>query len=66
VGAHPVTLERSQSNHWQSCNTTKMSITPTASTKYLGVMLDQNLDWEEQLAYVIGKGTKWRDRGIMV
>lgn len=34
-------------------------VTPTKSTKYLGVILDQNLAWKEQLAYVIGKGSSW-------
>ena len=34
-------------------------IKPTKSTKYLGVILDQHLLWKEQLAYVVGKGSKW-------
>jgi ribonuclease HI len=34
-------------------------ISPTKSTKYLGVILDQNLGWKEQIAYAIGKGSKW-------
>jgi ribonuclease HI len=36
-----------------------ITISPTRSAKYLGVMLDQNLTWKEQLAYVVGKGTNW-------
>ena len=34
-------------------------IKPTTSMKYLGLILDQNLNWREQLAYVTGKGSKW-------
>ena len=34
-------------------------IKPAESTKYLGVILDQHLLWREQLAYVVGKGSKW-------
>jgi len=29
------------------------------STKYLGVIFDQNLEWKEQHACAIGKGTAW-------
>ena len=32
---------------------------PTTSTKYLGVIFDQNLNWKIQLAQVAEKGTKW-------
>jgi ribonuclease HI len=35
------------------------SVKPSASTKYLGIMLDQHLNWKEQLAYIEGKGSKW-------
>ena len=35
------------------------AVKPTLSTKYLGIILDQNLKWNDQLAYVIGKGSKW-------
>ena len=34
-------------------------ITPSASTKYLGVIFDQNLNWKAQQVYVAGKGTAW-------
>jgi hypothetical protein len=34
-------------------------INPTKSTKYLGIILDQNLNWKEQLVYVQEKGSKW-------
>ena len=34
-------------------------VKPTESTKYLGIILDQSLLWKEQLAYAIGKGSKW-------
>jgi hypothetical protein len=33
-------------------------IEPVISTKYLGVILDQNLNWKPQQAHAIGKGTK--------
>jgi ribonuclease HI len=36
-----------------------ITIIPVENTKYLGVMLDQNLNWREQLAYATGKGAKW-------
>jgi ribonuclease HI len=35
------------------------TLTPIESTKYLGVIFDQNLAWKPQLAYVSGKGSKW-------
>jgi ribonuclease HI len=35
------------------------TIEPTSSTKYLGVILDQHLNWKEQLAYIAGKGSTW-------
>ena len=34
-------------------------VEPSASTKYLGVILDQNLDWKAQRAHAVKKGTKW-------
>jgi hypothetical protein len=37
----------------------QISIEPSSSTKYLGVMVDQNLNWKAQQAYAVGKGTKW-------
>jgi ribonuclease HI len=36
-----------------------ITIDPSESAKYLGVTLDQGLNWKEQRAYVIGKGAKW-------
>jgi ribonuclease HI len=36
-----------------------ITIRPSASTKYLGIILDQNLNWKEQAAYVQEKGSKW-------
>src|SRR5260370_19172629 len=35
------------------------TITLTASTRYLGVMIDQHLNWKAQHTHVIGKGTTW-------
>ena len=37
----------------------EITIEPTQSAKYLGIVLDQNLNWGPQLAYVRGKGSKW-------
>ena len=38
----------------------EQGIVPTSiSTKYLGVVIDQNLDWNAQNAHALGKGTKW-------
>jgi hypothetical protein len=34
-------------------------VKPTISTRYLGVIFNQNLKWNEQLANVIEKGSKW-------
>ena len=36
-----------------------VTIKPTESTKYLGIMIDQYLNWKAQHAYTIEKGTKW-------
>ena len=35
------------------------TLTPTASTKYLGIYFDQHLDWNTQRNYAVEKGTKW-------
>ncbi len=34
-------------------------IEPTSSTKYLGVIVDQALNWKAQQAHAVKKGTKW-------
>jgi len=36
-----------------------IDIKPAASTKYLGVILDQNLNWKEQEANTVRKGAIW-------
>ena len=36
-----------------------VTIEPTQSAKYLGIVLDQNLKWTQQAASVRGKGSKW-------
>lgn len=36
-----------------------VTLTPTQSTKYLGLMIDQHLNWKAQHAYAIEKGSKW-------
>ena len=35
------------------------TLTPTKSTKYLGIVIDQNLNWKAQHAHAIEKGSKW-------
>jgi ribonuclease HI len=37
----------------------EITIEPTQSAKYLGIVLDQNLKWGPQLAHVHSKGSKW-------
>ena len=36
-----------------------ITIEPTQNAKYLGIVLDQNLKWTQQMANVRGKGSKW-------
>jgi ribonuclease HI len=36
-----------------------VTIEPSPSAKYIGIILDQNLNWAPQLAQVRGKGSKW-------
>ena len=36
-----------------------VTIEPSPNAKYLGIILDQNLNWAPQLAHVRGKGSKW-------
>ena len=36
-----------------------ITIEPTQNAKYLGIILDQNLNWAPQLAQTRGKGSKW-------
>ena len=43
---NPLTLEHS-------------TVKPSASTKYLGVLIDKNLNWKAQIMHALGKGTKW-------
>ena len=35
------------------------TLTPAANTKYLGVYLNQHLNWDTQRNYAVEKGTKW-------
>jgi hypothetical protein len=35
------------------------TVEPQASAKYLGIYLDQHLNWAPQRAYVVKKGTNW-------
>ena len=36
-----------------------ITLEPTRNAKYLGIILDQHLNWGPQLAQVRGKGSKW-------
>ena len=36
-----------------------ITIKPTASTKYLGVYVDQHLSWNTHIAHAVKKGTNW-------
>jgi hypothetical protein len=37
----------------------EITVEPTQSAKYLGIVLDQNLNWGPQMAHIRGKGSKW-------
>jgi len=37
----------------------QITVQPMESTKYLGVIFDQNLSWKQQHAHAVGKGMKW-------
>ena len=39
-----------------------ITIEPAHSTKYLGIYVDQHLDWRTQVAYAIKKGAKWNSQ----
>ena len=34
-------------------------VKPSMSTKYLGVLINENLNWKAQNAHTLGKGIKW-------
>lgn len=36
-----------------------ITIEPTSNTKYLGVCLDQHLNWNTRVVYTIKKGSSW-------
>ena len=36
-----------------------ITVNPTKCIKYLGIMLDQNLNWKEKIVYMQEKGSKW-------
>jgi hypothetical protein len=36
-----------------------VEVKPSEHTRYLGVILDQNLNWKAQLAHITEKGAKW-------
>jgi hypothetical protein len=39
-----------------------MQIETSKSAKYLGVYIDQHLNWKEQEVYVTKKGTTWAEQ----
>jgi hypothetical protein len=40
-------------------NISNVTIEPAHHAKYLGIILDQHLNWAPQLAHIQGKGSKW-------
>jgi hypothetical protein len=50
---------RSSSKTRSALQLPQRQITPSSSTKYLGVIVDQNLNWKAQQAHAVEKGTKW-------
>ena len=36
-----------------------VTLKPSQNAKYLGIVLDQNLKWTQQVANICGKGSKW-------
>ena len=39
--------------------TQNTTITPTKAHKFLGIIIDQELRWREQVSYALGKGTQY-------
>lgn len=50
---------RNNSKPRQNLILPNVTIEPSQSTKYLGILIDQHLNWKAQHAYTIEKGTKW-------
>jgi hypothetical protein len=50
---------RSSSKARMTLQLLQIRIEPSTSMKYLGVIVDQNLNWKVQQAHAVGKGTKW-------
>lgn len=50
---------RCSSKQREALRLPQIEIQPSVSTKYLGVIFDQNLEWKEQHARAIGRGTSW-------
>ena len=54
-----VDFSRSKHVEWPNMTLQGTIISPKASHKFLGVMLDQDLRWHQQADYAIGKASKW-------
>ena len=54
-----IDFEHQNTKHHPHLQLPQVTIKPITSTKYLGVIFDQNLRWTTQLANVVTKGTKW-------
>ena len=50
---------RSSSKARTALHLLQRQIEPSTSTKYLGVIVDQSLNWKAQQVYAVGKGSKW-------
>ena len=50
---------RSSSKARTALHLPQRQIEPSTSTKYLGVIVDQSLNWKAQQVYAVGKGSKW-------
>ena len=54
-----VDFSRSKHVEWPNMTLQGTVISPKASHKFLGVMLNQDLLWHQQADYAIGKASKW-------
>jgi hypothetical protein len=52
-------MHRNSSKERTQLQLLQQQLEPSISTKYLGVILDQNLNWKAQQAHAVKKGMKW-------
>ena len=53
-----VDFSRSKHVEWPNMTLQGTIISPKASHKFLGIILDQDLQWHQQANYTIGKASK--------